>query len=84
MDDNLIELVGMTKRFDKIDEDIHQVKERMQDHMNEDHHVIIERFDDVDKVIAVIKSKLNTKNVGYAGIITTIITLLTVLIGVFK
>jgi len=84
MDDNLIELVGMTKRFDKIDEDIHQVKERMQDHMNEDHHVIIERFDDVDEVIAVIKSKLNTKNVGYAGIITTIITLLTVLIGVFK
>lgn len=82
MKDDLIELAGITKRFDSVDENIHQIKERMQDHMNEDHHVIIERFDNLDKLVAVIQSKVNTKNVGYIGLAATIITFLTVLVGV--
>ena len=85
---------GMEKRFNKIDtrfdcvdENFLRVNERMQNHMNDDHHVIIERFDDIDKTlkkvneaISTLRSQINSKNVGYAGVITSIITLITLLL----
>jgi len=73
---------NIAKRFDLIDESLYEVKSSMQNHMTDDHHVIVKRFDNIDKVIKSIQDHINTKKVGYSGLIVTIITLITVIIGV--
>ena len=73
--------IDVLERFNKIDSEFDGVKSQLKEHTNDDHHVILTRFDEIDKVIKAIQSKISTKNVGYAGIITSILTFLAVIIG---
>jgi len=63
------------RRFDKIDDNFVTVKEKMQNHMNDDHHIIVKRFDDIDKKmenctdgLTDLRKQINTKRVGYAAV----------------
>ena len=63
-------------RFDKLDKRLDKSDERMNQHSNHDHHIIIKRFENIDKSIA----HLNSKRVGYAGLVTSVLTILAILL----
>jgi len=66
---------------DNLESHLKEMKGMMMAHMNDDHHVIITRLDKVEEVIDDLKEKINPRYVGYAGLITAIATLLSVLLN---